>query len=331
MKYLILLFSILFISSCDKNNSEGIVCSESTPIQDLITIEKSNFTCKYYLGIKYYQGKDIEKNDLKSFQLIKEAADNNIVKAKLELSRMYLRGIGTQQNYQLAFEWMESAANDGLSDAMNELGLYYTHGIGVKRDLSKTLYYYRQAAEKGNITSMMNLGAELFYNGTIENQNEAIHWTEKAAEMNDKTAILNLYSMYKLIGNEKMSMKWLNKGIELNFPLAFFNLGYEYSKGNSLLRKDDSKAFENYLKAAEMGVSFAQNNLANWYLSGYYVQKDEKEAIKWYSKAADNNLPEAMYALYQLYSKGTKDIPQDLEKANYWLEKAKQNGFVPPQ
>ena len=31
------------------------------------------------------------------------------------------------------------------------------------------------------------------------------------------------------------------------------------------------------------------------------------------------------------YSKGTKDIPKDPEKANYWLEKAKKNGFLPPQ
>ncbi|MBN6065386.1 sel1 repeat family protein [Aggregatibacter actinomycetemcomitans] len=333
MKYIIILTSLLIISCNDKENIEKkSVCTEHSTLSELEKHVNNDAYCEYLLGLKYYNRNSIEKDFGKAHVLIKEAAEKGVIKAKIDLSRAYERGIGVEKNYTLAFEWMNKAADDGDPEAINNIGVYYDYGIGVTRDPQKSIEYYKKAADLGNNSAMYNLGIVLFYGEEIiKDEKKALFWIEKSANLENIEAITNLYSIYKLQGNIQKSMYWLNKGIEKNLPIAFFNLGYEYSKGNSLLMKDDAKAFENYLKSAEMGVSFAQNNLANWYLSGYYVKKDEKEAIKWYLKAAENNLPEAMYALYQLYSEGTKDISQDLEKANYWLEKAKQNGFVPAQ
>lgn len=333
MKYLILLISF-FLFSCDgkENMEKSSVCTEHSTVSELEKHINRDSYCKYLLGLKYYNGDNIEKDFNKASSLIKEAAENGIIKAEIDLSRIYERGIGVEKNYTLAFEWMNKAAQDGSTEAMNNVGVYYDYGIGVTRDPQKSIEYYKKSADLGNDSAMYNLGIALFYGEEItKDEKKALFWIERSADMGNIEAITSLYSIYKLQGNTPKSMYWLNKGIDKNLPISFFNLGYEYSKGNSLLIKDDRKAFENYLKSAEMGVSFAQNNLANWYLSGYYVKKDEKEAIKWYSKAAEGNLPEAMYVLYQLYSEGTKDIPQDQEKANYWLEKAKKNGFLPPQ
>ncbi|WP_150538439.1 hypothetical protein [Actinobacillus vicugnae] len=58
----------------------------------------------------------------------------------------------------------------------------------------------------------------------------------------------------------------------------------------------------------------------------------EKEALAWFLKAAnEHDNANAIVSLYQIYSKGTKDIPQDSEKTDYWLEKAKENGFKPAE
>ena len=118
--------------------------------------------------------------------------------------------------------------------------------------------------------------------------------------------------------------------MEQNQPQAFFIMGTLYSEGDKILQRDDKKAYELYLKAAKMDHGLAQNNLATWLFNGRFVQKDQKEALKWFLKAAnENNVIVSMYALSQIYSKGTKDIPRDLEKSQSWFKKAEENRFVP--
>ena len=50
--------------------------------------------------------------------------------------------------------------------------------------------------------------------------------------------------------------------------------------------QDDAKAANWYLKAAEQGLPEAQWNLGWMYESGKGVPFDEKEAMKWFHKAA---------------------------------------------
>ena len=58
-----------------------------------------------------------------------------------------------------------------------------------------------------------------------------------------------------------------------------------YDTGKGVL-KDDKEAVKWYRKAAEQGDAKAQNNLGVKYGNGLGVLKDYKEAVKWYRKAA---------------------------------------------
>ncbi len=81
---------------------------------------------------------------------------------------------------------------------------------------------------------------------------------------------------------------------------------------------------EEYLnRAAEHGNVFAMYRLAKLYLSGDIPQNIEK-AVEWLQKASDK-LSTAAYALGKLYLFG-KEVPQDRELAVYWLTRASDMG-----
>ena len=63
------------------------------------------------------------------------------------------------------------------------------------------------------------------------------------------------------------------------------------------------------------------------YEMGQGVHQDHAEAVKWYRKAAIQNLPEAQYNLGVLYLNG-KGVEQNSDIAQNWFSKACDNGLV---
>ena len=50
------------------------------------------------------------------------------------------------------------------------------------------------------------------------------------------------------------------------------------------------------------------------------MSKDMKQAIRWYTRAANQGSVEAMLELGRLYYHGT-DVAKDADEAQYWLQK----------
>ena len=68
--------------------------------------------------------------------------------------------------------------------------------------------------------------------------------------------------------------------------------------------KDQAEAVKWYRKAAEQNLARAQYNLGVCYADGEGVAKDQVEAVKWYRKAAEQNLAKAQYNLGVCYERG---------------------------
>jgi len=60
------------------------------------------------------------------------------------------------------------------------------------------------------------------------------------------------------------------------------------------------------------------------YDNGGGVLKDDKEAVKWYRKAAEKGNASAQYNLGGMYVYG-EGVLKDLSKAKYWIKKAYEN------
>ncbi|MBI3384481.1 MAG: DUF4034 domain-containing protein [Aquabacterium sp.] len=64
--------------------------------------------------------------------------------------------------------------------------------------------------------------------------------------------------------------------------------------------KNDEKAFKDYMAAAELGNSFAQNRVGWWYMTGKHVAKDYERAELFFRRAADQRNETAIANLASL-------------------------------
>ena len=78
---------------------------------------------------------------------------------------------------------------------------------------------------------------------------------------------------------------------------------------------------QNLIKKAEAGDAEAQFNLATAYFSGNSVKENKEEALKYFFKAAEQEVPPAMYNLGLMYRDGY-GTERDWFISMYWLWKA---------
>ena len=106
--------------------------------------------------------------------------------------------------------------------------------------------------------------------------------------------------------------------------VAQFNLGRMYSDGDGVA-KDEREAVKWWRKAAEQGYAKAQYNLGWGYMNGRGVAEDGREAVKWYRKAAEQGLKEAQCTLGVCYKSGI-GVAKDEYEAVKWYRKAAEQG-----
>ncbi|PWU11350.1 MAG: hypothetical protein C5B50_23465 [Verrucomicrobia bacterium] len=110
---------------------------------------------------------------------------------------------------------------------------------------------------------------------------------------------------------------------------AQYLLSQAYRRGDGLPKNED-KALQCLLKAAEAGKAEAQNALGLCYFQATGVPKDEDKAFAWFSKAADQGLPAAQNNLGAFYMQGA-GVEKDPVAAARWFAKAAAGGDLDGQ
>ena len=87
-----------------------------------------------------------------------------------------------------------------------------------------------------------------------------------------------------------------------------------YANGTGVSR-DDRQAVEWYRKVAEQGLSLAQFNLALMYANGRGVPMSHEEAVKWMRNAAEAQVP-----AQQTQVTTAVDITGVQKRARQWLK-----------
>ena len=86
-------------------------------------------------------------------------------------------------------------------------------------------------------------------------------------------------------------------------------------------------SFQLYQPKANQGDIQAQYNLALLYYHGLGIPRDSKQAVYWYTKAAEQGFANAQYRLGYIYDYGDgKEVPQDFKQAFFWYSKAAEQG-----
>jgi TPR repeat protein len=135
------------------------------------------------IGLCYFFGLGVEKNEAEAFRYFSIAADRNYIAAKYRLGLCYKHGKGVKRNPAEAYRLMFAAAEHGNTAAEHELGMMLLNGEGTQADPEKGVVWLMKAAEKECDEAQFELGnCYLMGNGVDENEMQALYWYRKAAE-----------------------------------------------------------------------------------------------------------------------------------------------------
>jgi eukaryotic-like serine/threonine-protein kinase len=230
-----------------------------------------------------------------------------------------------------------AAANRGDATAQNQLGVKYAQGEdGLPRDDIKAVEWYRKAANQGLAKAETNLGDMYFYGrgGLPQSYLDALSWYLKAAQQNWPDAQYRLGYMYeKGYGTDKdvqHAVQLYRSAAEGGYAEAQNLLGILYATGSDGLTEDDKGAIGWYQKAADQKLAKAEKNLGDMYFFGRGTDRDYQTAMSWYAKAADQQFADAQFRLGYMYEKGLGTQASNQDAVDQY-KKAARNGSVEAQ
>jgi hypothetical protein len=266
-------------------------------------------------------------------ELIQTAESKDNADARRLLAQITLSGApaaGIKQDTKAALALLEKGSSNKDGQATYSLAQIYASGLKAQ-------------AQDGTSTELLK-----------QDEAKARTYLEKAAEQEFTPAMSDLATLL-FVGegkdakgkDPKKGFDMFNKAAEKGSAAAHRLLGQIFENGLGDQTKNLDKAVEHYAIAARGNDGQAQLWLGNAFQTGYVKDsaKDKKDvkdikpediaiapnpaqSLQWYRLAAQNNVPQALYAVGVFYETGTV-VDKDLTKAFALVQRAAQAGVVP--
>ncbi|KAI0463367.1 hypothetical protein LJB42_003392 [Komagataella kurtzmanii] len=312
----------------------------------------------------------------------------NRTDSELFLGYLYSGAIfkGTiSEDYGKSFDYYALATLQGESlNALYRLACCYEFGVGSQRDVGRALHFYKKAAEFGDVNSMCKLGL-VYLKGLLAQPRDvgrALEYLFKAADIDNqyfqslkrqqvqreadsldleyKDTGASLYMVAKLYERDLSSLGYGNspkhvresrevfeglnqqnlqqdfakaynnylRSAQLGYPKAQTYLGHSFEFGNLGLKKDPKKSIYWYSKAASQGDCQAAIGLSGWYLTGFsgVLQQSDEQAFLWARKACEESIPKAQYAMGRFLEYGI-GTSVNMDEARRWYQRAATQGY----
>ena len=212
------------------------------------------------------------------------------------------------------FNALKKKVDSGDMHYANSLGYAYEFGVGTSLSIKEAMKYYEMAAKQNNAIGMTNL-ADLYIQ---ENKlKKAKPLLVKAAEKEYGYAqyLLAMNFFYYKHENNEEALHWLERAANNDEPYALYQLGLYYSEANDL-----AKALKYYQRAAELNNADALLELYYIYGEGVGVEQDDDKALFYLKKAAESGNQEVFDELAAMALSGQGNM--DAKEAEYWIKKA---------
>jgi len=226
----------------------------------------------------------------------------------------------------------DEAAKKGDAEALFLLGKSYHLGWGVEVDKYKAAEYYEQAATLGSARAFHNIGIiEL----DDSRPYDAARHLQKALELGLKMPTLtNLGRAHSNIGEDYQKVSELVKAT------GYLTQAYALEPSDVILKKlirtstlayrftgeQSSGLREEAIKWLDIGIAKNLPSAYQNYGAILYYEGHVAEAMPWFMKANERNVPEAAYAMGMIYKKGQGDVTKDEAQALYWFKIAAKGG-----
>lgn len=311
----------------------------------LYTISKNDSNVSIELSNKLYQ--DLENNNLYDFIVqvlfyvileknqpirINEQFDN-IIEKNIYDTNISVNDIQEFIKIQLnsgiwSIRGIRELAKKKNPFACFEIASMECYGIITGKSRYEEAYkYYKIAAENNHPVANWAIGY-LYYQGHIGNKSRqdlylSLKYFNKAKRLNCSNAF-NSLGLILLNGNLPHIHKNISKAIKLfekasslGNVYAYNNLGRIYENS-----KNFKKAFEYYIVSANLGESWAENKVAEFYRIGIATEKNLQKAFEYYSLSSDSpKFTLCQWSKYNLakyfYENGNVEIgiKKDINKA----------------
>ena len=251
---------------------------------------------QYWLGNCFHLGRGVSINYDEAFKWYMKSAEQGFDSAQIKVAHCYSEAEGVEQDFTKALSWINKAVEQNNADAINSLGDIYMYGDGVKADTIKALELYRKSAKKGSSDGMVSLGwSYLLGNGVRADTTEALKWFQNAQEINKYSASKFWVAYYRgKYGDNRDSTKCIQMLMDkLEHARDTYNIRntycliaefYELSDG---FHKNEKEAFRWFNKAAGLGSAEGMYWTGMSYIWGNTIQKDSTKAFYWINKCAN--------------------------------------------
>ena len=239
----------------------------------------------------------------RSFELGNEAA-------KIKLGEIQ----GDEKLMKEGFNALKKKMDSGDMHYVNSLGYAYEFGVGTSLSIKEAMKYYEMAAKQNNTLGMTNL-ADLYIQE--DKLKKAKPLLVKAAEKEYGYAqyLLAMNFFYYKHENNEEALHWLERAASNDETYALYQLGLYYSEANDL-----AKALKYYQRAAELNNADALLELYYIYGEGIGVEQDDDKALFFLNKVAELGSQEAIEELAAMALSGQGNM--DAKEAEYWIKKA---------
>ena len=283
------------------------------------------------LGLSYYYGWDVARDDAEAVKWLLLAAEQGQVDALYQLGLCYFLGAGVPRNEDEAIRsyWMAmQGGHAGAAFVLHKLELEYSEEyrqMKIRTNYGST--YERNGkpfdialpTAGGNLDSSPNQLPRVSRNGIFD-AFDIMHRDEQLTHLS--------YPTVRPLDPNKTSYYHLKRDTIYVSPNCT-QIAFDHELGRKLhfdIEKEWVETAKQRRIAAERGDAEAQWLLALCYLYGNGVPHDYSEAAKWFRKSAEQGNAAGQYELGVCYRNGG-GVPQDDAEAVKWITKAAEQGL----
>lgn len=332
----------------------------------LLLSKEGNLNAKRILGQFYYEGRGVDKDYQKAYEIFSECANKGDAASKFFLGNMFEKrcniGFGVLNNINAEVYYVNAWKSGHWRSAMALIRIYSN-----TKSFTKVIQIYEELMQKGYPFAYRNM-ATMYLNGhgVLKSPEKALELYEKAARSKDLYGMAYLGKLLQSMGDERGNAegeKWLKKAAENGNGLAMYYLGQRYLDERKEIDDETIDLLEN---AFEKGQTNARLSLSILMLEGTYSNKKfvfkhdilflqyinkkaelgssdakmmqvierlifdsdcyEKQAFVWVKEMAEKNNDFAQYFLGSMYLNG-RGTEKSKSDALEWVQKYLDKGL----
>ena len=305
---------------------------------------QGNARAQDLIGCLHYHGKILVKDEAEAVKWFQKAAAQGDVYAQFNLGYCFYKGEGVAKDVGEAVRLFRLAAEQGEETAQHNLARILESGEGVPKDYAEaSKWFFNLALQAESVLPKYRMSDRPRSARDLNSAKEkpASAW-RKAADAGDAQAQYELGFCHENgVGVEPdkvEAMKWFRRSAQGGYAPAQFLLGFFHQEGHRL-EYDHDEILRWYGKAADQGYAKAQFNLGCYYDDGQDksgkvvaggtvvwtitgIPKNPVEALKWYSRAAENGHAQAQYLMGNIHHSGEGVQKDHAQSVKWWIKAA---------